>query len=77
MTDFYPDGLTPDAINALLAEVWTDLAAEPSPEPTTALLDGSALAQRERRTVQRRLGATVRVLRVHGPVTGRTEAEAA
>jgi hypothetical protein len=56
-----------------------ELAAlrQPRPEPTSALLDGSALARRDRRIAQRALGNTVRVLRAHtvSPVT--TDGEAA
>jgi hypothetical protein len=57
-----PDGLSLDDIDNLLAVT----AEESAPRPTSALLDGSALARRERREAQRLLGATVRVLRVHG-----------
>ncbi|PPK65753.1 hypothetical protein V5P93_000357 [Actinokineospora auranticolor] len=38
--------------------------AEGGPEPTTALLDGSARARRERREMNRALAAAVRVLPV-------------
>jgi hypothetical protein len=68
-----PDGLSLEDIESLLAGV----AEQPGPRPTSALLDGSALARRERRQEQRRLGATVRVLRVHGPLSVPTGTEAA
>ncbi|MFB9906293.1 hypothetical protein [Allokutzneria oryzae] len=71
-----PDGLTESSINRLLREVYEELDHAPPPAPTTALLDDSAAERRERRIMQRRLGATVRVLRVHrtAPVPAGTEA---
>ncbi|MCO1582017.1 hypothetical protein M8C13_40340 [Crossiella sp. SN42] len=72
---FAPDGLFEADVDALLAEVTSDLAEHP--EPTTAVQDGTARAKRDRRIVQRQLGATVRVLRVYQPVTGQAGTEAA
>jgi hypothetical protein len=68
-----PDGLSLDDIDNLLAVT----AEESAPRPTSALLDGSALARRERREAQRQLGATVRVLRAHGPLFAPSGTEAA
>jgi hypothetical protein len=71
-----PDGLSDAAaVDVLLAEVDVELAEEP--HPTAAYLDGSALERRRRREAQRVLGATVRVLRVHGPLSVSTSTEAA
>jgi hypothetical protein len=68
-----PDGLSPEDIEKLLTEV----AERTGPRPTSALLDGTALARRERREAQRVLGATLRVLRVHGSLAVPSETEAA
>jgi hypothetical protein len=68
-----PDGLSLDDIDNLLAAT----AEESAPRPTSALLDGTALQRRERREAQRLLDATVRVLRVHGPLSVPTGTEAA
>ena len=60
---FYPDGLTTDAIEALLREMeghWSTAA-----RPTAALLDGSAALRRERREARRAIGAVVRALPHH------------
>lgn len=43
----HPDGLALAAINALIREVYAELAA--APEPTSALLDRSAAERRHRR----------------------------
>ncbi|MCE7009338.1 hypothetical protein LWC34_41970 [Kibdelosporangium philippinense] len=69
---FSPDGLTEAMIDALIVEVADELADAPT--ATTALLDGTAREQRDRRIVQRRLGGMVRVLRVHNSVPIGTEA---
>ncbi|MGM1064201.1 hypothetical protein [Saccharothrix sp. Mg75] len=63
---FSPDGLTEDSIDALIATVADELTELPT--ATTALLDGTARHQRDRRTVERKLGGIVRVLRIYGPV---------
>ncbi|MBP2330614.1 hypothetical protein JOF56_010999 [Kibdelosporangium banguiense] len=54
-----------------------ELAAlrQPRPEPTTALLDGSARARRDRRVARRAMGNAVRVLHTESSVT--TDGEAA
>lgn len=70
-----PDRLSEAAIDALIAEVADELADVPT--ATSALLDGSAREQRDRRVVQRRLGGMVRVLRVHDHVSVPTGTEAA
>ncbi len=57
---FYPDGLTVDAIDALLSEMEGHWAT--SARPTLALLDGTAVLRRERRTTRRAIGAVVRAL---------------
>jgi hypothetical protein len=71
-----PDGLSDAAaVDVLLTEVDAELAEKP--QPTAAYLDGSALERRRRREAQRLLGATVRVLRVHGPLSAPTGTAAA
>jgi hypothetical protein len=71
-----PDGLSDvAAVDVLLAEIDGELAK--GPQPTAAYLDGSALERRRRREAQRMLGATVRVLRVHSPLSVPTGTEAA
>lgn len=57
---FYPDGLTADGIDALLSEMERHWVT--SVRPTSALLDGSAVLRRERRTARRAIGAVVRAL---------------
>ncbi|NUT91245.1 MAG: hypothetical protein HOY78_04370 [Saccharothrix sp.] len=52
-------------LSAELAEL-----RRPLPVRTTAMLDGSARARRDRRIAQRALGNAVRVLRVHAEPTG-------
>ncbi|WP_433267272.1 hypothetical protein ACQPZF_01005 [Actinosynnema sp. CS-041913] len=52
-------------LSAELAEL-----RRPQPVTTTAVLDGSARARRDRRIAQRALGSAVRVLRVHAAPTG-------
>lgn len=75
---FSPDGLTEDAINALIAEVADELADESAELAAAmlALVDGTTRKRRMRRRTQRVLRGTVRVLRVHGPqiVSSGTEA---
>lgn len=69
---FDPDGMT-------LLDVYS-LSVPTSahePQPTSALADGTAFERRERREAQRMLGATVRVLRVYGPLSVPTGTEAA
>ena len=72
---FSPDGLDEAAIDALIAEVADELA-EQTPA-TSALVSGIASVRHNRRDVQRRLGNTVRVLRVHGHASAATGTEAA
>lgn len=57
---FYPDGLTTEDIDALLAEA--EVAWSTPLRATSALLDGSAVLRRERRTARRAIGAVVRAL---------------
>jgi hypothetical protein len=72
---YAPDGIEETQIDVLLAEASAEWRE--APRPTSALLDGTALARRERRETQRLLGATVRVLRTHGPLSVPTGTEAA
>lgn len=58
--EHYPDGLTADAIDALLGEMEGRWAT--SVQPTSALLDGSAAQRRERRAGRRAIDAVVRAL---------------
>ncbi|MBV8932725.1 MAG: hypothetical protein JO285_09290 [Kutzneria sp.] len=64
---YFPDGLGPAVIDALIAELDATSSRVSGPVPTSALADGSARARRDRRIAQRRLGA-VRVLRLHSPL---------
>lgn len=59
-TGFAPDGLTIDVIDALLSEMEGHWAT--SARPTSALLDGSAVLRRERRSTRRAIGSVVRAL---------------
>lgn len=56
----HPDGLTLEGIDALLSEMEGHWAT--SVRPTSALLDGTAVERRERRTARRAIGAVVRAL---------------
>ncbi len=56
----FPDGLDDAAIEELIAET----THAPTPEPTSALLDGSAAERRRRRIERRALAAVVRSLPV-------------
>jgi hypothetical protein len=67
---FYSDGLTAEAIDALLSEMEGQWAT--SARPTSALLDGSAALRRERRTTRRAIGAVVRALPMRPQVTSPT-----
>ena len=58
----WPDGLDVDAIDAVIAEVSADLAAEPPP----VLLPGGS-ARRDRREARRSMAAVVRSLPVRRP----------
>ncbi|XVS63997.1 hypothetical protein ACQPYE_38085 [Actinosynnema sp. CA-299493] len=76
---FSPDGLTEDAIDALIRDVADELADE-SAELAAAMLalaDGPTHNRAVRRTTERKLGSIVRVLRVHGPVNDTAVTEAA
>ncbi|MGH3976907.1 MAG: hypothetical protein ACRDS9_26845 [Pseudonocardiaceae bacterium] len=72
---FSPDGLTEHAIDALLREV--DAAAATESRPTSALLDGSAAEQRQRRMERRTVAAVVRALPVRRGASGPDGREAA
>jgi len=56
----HPDGLTLEAINALLHEAHVHWAM--APRPTSGLLDGTAAERRVRRINRRAMGAVVRAL---------------
>ncbi|WNV90943.1 hypothetical protein [Umezawaea sp. Da 62-37] len=72
---FSPDRLDEASIDALISEVADELAD--LPPATSALLDCTAQNRRDRRVIERTLGGTVRVLRVHGPLSVPTGTEAA
>lgn len=72
----YPDSLSLDAINVMLGEVFADLRKTAPVEPTSAVLDGSALQRRHRREARRAIGAVVRALPSRRVVTA-VESEAA
>jgi hypothetical protein len=61
-SQFSPDELDENAINALLSEV--DAELQEAAEPTSALLDGSAAERRRRRIERRAVSAVVRALPV-------------
>lgn len=62
---FYPDSLSLDEINVMLAEL---AGLRVAAAPTSALLDGSALERRERREARRAFNAVVRALPVRRSV---------
>jgi hypothetical protein len=49
-TNAYPDGITPSVLARIEAQVSVEIAAD---QPTSALLDGSALERRNRRIAAR------------------------
>jgi hypothetical protein len=57
---YYSDGLDETAIDRLIAQVAADVTV--APEPTSALVDGSAAERRRRRMERRALAAVVRSL---------------
>jgi hypothetical protein len=57
----FPDGLDETAIDRLIAQVVAG-EVEVAPEPTSALVDGSAAERRRRRMERRALAAVVRSL---------------
>jgi hypothetical protein len=71
LESYFPDGLDSLAIEALIAEAAAE--AEPAPEPTSALLDGSAAERRHRRIERRALTAAVRSLPVRTSAPEYTE----
>jgi hypothetical protein len=60
--NYFPDGLDETAIASLIADVARTVTE--SPEPTSALMDGSAAERRRRRMERRALAAVVRSLPV-------------
>src|SRR4051812_4021852 len=56
----YPDGLTTTVVDALIERAYAEAIA--APQPSAALLDGSAAARRERREARRVISAVVRAL---------------
>lgn len=58
-TNFYPDGLTEQDIDVLIAEAF-ESADEATAAPTSALLDGPAVRRRNRRIERRTVAAVVR-----------------
>jgi hypothetical protein len=57
---YYSDGLDETVIDQLIAQVAAEVTV--SPEPTSALVDGSAAERRRRRMERRVLAAVVRSL---------------
>lgn len=55
-----PDGLTERSINALIQDVYREIAD--APRPTSALLDGTAAERRRRRIERRAIASVVRAL---------------
>ncbi|MGO1056465.1 hypothetical protein [Crossiella sp. CA198] len=74
---YSPDGLTLADINVLIWEVSAELRKTPPPVPTTALLDGSARAKRDRRIVRRQLHLIVSALPTTRALPAETGTEAA
>ncbi|SDJ22064.1 hypothetical protein SAMN05192558_109312 [Actinokineospora alba] len=64
----HPDSLSLAVINALVWEVYDELRVTAPVEPTSALLDGSALERRQRREARRAFNAVVRALPVRRSV---------
>ncbi len=62
-TNFYPDGLTEQDIDALITEAF-ESADEATAAPTSALLDGPAIRRRNRRIERRAVNTVVRTLPV-------------
>lgn len=58
--DYYPDGLTEQFIDQLIAEAYE--VADQAATPTSALVDGTAAWRRARRIERRTVGAVVRTL---------------
>ena len=56
----YPDGLTAAVVDALIERAYAEAIA--APQPSAALLDGSAAARRDRREARRAISAVVRAL---------------
>lgn len=69
-----PDGLTEPAINALIQDVYREIAD--APRPTSALLDGTAAERRRRRTARRAIASVIRALPAR-PVSEVLDGEAA
>lgn len=65
--NYSPDGLDGSAIEALIAEAAAHTAR--APEPTSALLDGSAAERRRRRIERRVIAGVVRSLPVRPTTT--------
>ncbi|SMD14132.1 hypothetical protein [Kibdelosporangium aridum] len=66
-SNHFPDGLTRDIIDALIAEAF-DTIDEAAAEPTSALLDGPAARRWTRRVERRTITGTVRTLPVSRPL---------
>ncbi|ROP39817.1 hypothetical protein [Saccharothrix texasensis] len=79
LNGFSPDGLTEDAIDALIRDVADELADESAELAAAmlALVDGPTRNRAVRRTTDRKLDSIVRVLRVHGSVIDTAVTEAA
>jgi hypothetical protein len=71
----YPDGLDIEAIDALITDVYAEIAN--APRPTSALMDGTAAERRRRRMARRAIASVVRSLPTTRPVAGPDEGEAA
>lgn len=71
----YPDGLTEAVIEQLIVQAYD--AATHAPQPTSALLDGSAAERRRRRMQRRAVAAGLRVLPVRPAGPGPDGREAA
>jgi hypothetical protein len=65
---FSPDGLTEQAIDALLTEL--DTAVMTKPRPISALMDGTNAQRQYRRRVRRCAAAVVQALPVRGAAGG-------
>lgn len=79
LNEFSPDGLTEDAIDALIRDVADELADESAELAAAmlALVDSPPRKRVERRNAERKLGGIVRVLRARAPFADTTGTAAA
>jgi hypothetical protein len=72
---YAPDGLTGDALDTLINRAYAEVAK--APQPTSALLDGTAAEQRRRRMEHRASAAVIHPLPVRHDASHSDERQAA